>query len=191
MKYDLLFEDINFKVIDNFLDKEYFDSLVNLFIGDTESEEAAVSWFFNTAVTHTKEHKKYQTKKDKLFYLVHLMYQNNIPTSVHYDKMLPLLEKLRVRCLIRMKANLYPNTEILHENKMHSDFEFPHSGAILYLNTCDGYTKLHDGKKIDSVANRVLLFNSSEKHCSTTTTDTLARINININFIDVESKIQE
>ena len=43
--------------------------------------------------------------------------------------------------------------------------------------------KLEDGTKIDSIANRILLFDSSKKHCSTTTTNTFARINININFI--------
>ena len=66
---------------------------------------------------------------------------------------------------------------------MHKDYSFSHSGAILSLNTCDGYTKLKDGTKIDSVANRVLLFDASEEHCSTTTTNVSARINININYI--------
>ena len=50
------------------------------------------------------------------------------------------------------------------------------------MNTCDGYTKLKDGTKIDSVANRVLLFDPSKEHCSTTTTNVPARFNININY---------
>ena len=88
-----------------------------------------------------------------------------------------------MKSLIRIKANFYPNTERLQEHPMHVDMEFSHSGAILSLNTCDGYTKLKDGTKIDSVANRVLLFDASEEHCSTTTTNVSARINININYI--------
>ena len=55
--------------------------------------------------------------------------------------------------------------------------------ALLSLNTCDGYTKLKDGTKIDSVANRVLLFDPCEEHCSTTTTNVKARFNINVNYI--------
>ena len=93
-----------------------------------------------------------------------------------------------MKCLIRIKANLYPNTERLHEHPMHSDFPFPHSGALLSLNTCDGYTKLKDGTKIDSVANRILLFDPNEEHCSTTTTNVSARINININYIQEQLK---
>ena len=66
---------------------------------------------------------------------------------------------------------------------MHFDYPFSHSSALLSLNTCDGYTKLKDGTKIDSIANRILLFDPSEEHCSTTTTNIFARINININYI--------
>ena len=62
-------------------------------------------------------------------------------------------------------------------------FDFSHSAALFSLNTCDGYTKLKDGTKINSVANRVLLFDAGEEHCSTTTTDDFTRVNININYL--------
>ena len=61
---------------------------------------------------------------------------------------------------------------------------YSHSGAILSLNTCDGYTKLEDGTKIDSIANRILLFDAGEvMHCPTTTSNDYARINIIINYM--------
>ena len=164
---------MKYEVIDNFLDKEYFDSLVTLFIGDK------MSWFFQKMVTN-------DLAEDNIFYMTHLIYKGNVPISSLYEKLIPLLEKLDAKCLIRIKANLYPNTEILHEHPMHTDYEFCHSTAILSLNTCDGYTKLKDGTKIDSVANRVLLFDASKEHCSTTTTNDFARFNININYIQVE-----
>ena len=72
---------------------------------------------------------------------------------------------------------------------MHSDFEFSHSGAVLSLNTCDGYSKLKDDTKINSVANRMLLFDASEEHCSTTTTNVFARININMNYIQEQHNL--
>ena len=112
-----------------------------------------------------------------------MLYKDNIQTSSHYDTLIPLLEKLGEGPLLRIKSNLYPNTEILHEHPMHTDYSFSHSAAILSLNTCDGYTKLEDGRKINSVANRILLFDASEEHCSTTTTNVFARVNININYI--------
>ena len=112
-----------------------------------------------------------------------MFYAQNTPVSELYVKLIPLLERLGADHLIRIKANLYPNTEILHEHPMHIDYNYLHSGAILSLNTCDGYTKLKDGTKINSIANRVLLFDASEEHCSTTTTDNFARVNININYL--------
>jgi len=163
---------MKYKVIDNFLDKEYFDNLAAFF---TVSDKAA--WFFEPNISGPN------AVQDKLFYMTHVSYQDNVPTSPLYEKLIPLLKKLDARCLIRIKANLYPNTEILHEHPMHVDYKFSHSAAILSLNTCDGYTKLVDGTKIDSIANRVLLFDASEEHCSTTTTNVPARINININYI--------
>jgi hypothetical protein len=117
-----------------------------------------------------------------------MIYNENVPMSPYYEKMIPILEKLDAKCLVRIKANLFPNTEILHEHPMHQDYEFSSTSAILSLNTCDGYTKLKDGTKIDSVANRILLFDSSEEHCSTSTTNVPARFNININYIQTKMR---
>ena len=77
---------------------------------------------------------------------------------------------------------MFPNTEKLHEHGMHVDYDYPHKAAILSINTCDGYTKLEDGTKIDSVANRMLIFDGSTLHTSTNTTDQTVRININFNY---------
>ena len=165
---------MNYKVIDNFLDEKYFDSLVSLL------EE--IPWFFQKDIAYDN------VAEDKIFLLYHMFYAQNTPTGTLYEKLIPLLEKLRAEVLVRIKANLYPNTEKIHEHPMHVDFEFPNTSALLSLNTCDGYTKLKDGTKIDSVANRILLFDPSEEHCSTTTTNDFARFNININYIQEQLK---
>ena len=172
---------MKYKVIDNFLDKEYFDTLFNLFTDKVSQGCPEMSWYLQSDIENIGKRKL--EKEDKLFYMTHIIYDNNKPNSDHYETMIPLLDKLKTKCLIRIKANLYPNTEKLHEHQMHTDYLFLHSGAILSLNTCDGYTKLKDGTKIDSVANRILLFDASEEHCSTTTTNVFARFNININYI--------
>ena len=165
---------MKYEVIDNFLDEEYFDSLVTLITDKERKGNNAFMWFL------------YSDIPEPLFYMIHMFYCDNAPLSPHYNTLIPLLEKLEARSLLRIKANLFPNTHTLHEHPMHTDYKFPHSGAILSLNTCDGYTKLKDGTKIDSIANRILLFDASEEHCSTTTTNALARFNININYIPFE-----
>ena len=165
---------MKYEVIDNFLDKEYFDSLVSL-LGE-------IPWFFQPTVAKDKSE-----IEDKIFFLSHMFYARNSPCSQLYEKLIPLLERLNPNnglVLMRMKANFYPNTAKLHEHPMHVDFDFPHTSALLSLNTCDGYTKIADGTKIDSVANRVLIFDSGQQHCSSTTTNVFARFNININYID-------
>ena len=83
---------------------------------------------------------------------------------------------------ITIKANLYHKTEKLIFHKPHLDYDFKHKGAILYLNTCNGYTVLNGGVKIKSVENTLLLFDSSKTHNSTNCTDKKIRVNININY---------
>ena len=169
---------MKYEVIDNFLDKEYFDKLANFLVG------RGVPWCFQSSIAYPKGHNKWApSKNSNLFYMTHTFYDHFTPASNFYENIIPILTKLKLRSLIRVKGNFYPNTEILHEHPMHIDYDFSHSGAILSLNTCDGYTKLKDGTKIDSVANRILLFDSSEEHCSTTTTNVPARINLNINYM--------
>ena len=84
--------------------------------------------------------------------------------------------------MIRCKANLYTRTPEIIEHTMHTDFDFEHIGALFSLNTCDGYTLLEDGTKINSVANRMLIFDASKKHASTTCTNQNTRMNINFNL---------
>ena len=162
---------MKYEVIDNFLDKEYFDSLVTFFFDDQ------MPWRMITDFVEKNE------IQNKLFLMWHEIYSSWMPRSPAFDKIFPLLQKLEAVDLLRIKANLYPSSETLQEHIMHIDFDYPHLGALLSLNTCDGYTKLKDGTRINSVANRVLLFDASEEHCSTTTTNNFARFNININYL--------
>jgi hypothetical protein len=50
------------------------------------------------------------------------------------------------------------------------------------LNTCDGFTSLDDGTKIESIENRLLLFDSNKPHASSTCTNAKARFNMNFNY---------
>ena len=86
--------------------------------------------------------------------------------------------------MMRVKVNFYPyvGPEII-EHQWHLDYEFPHWGGLYSLNTCDGYTMLSDGTKIDSIENRMLVFNAGDYHKSSTSTDSKGRFNINFNWI--------
>ena len=93
-----------------------------------------------------------------------------------------VLKKIEIKSLIRVKLNSYAKEDKLVEHELHTDYDYSNNGAVLSINTCDGYTKLEDGTKIESVANRMLFFDASKPHCSTNTTNKTRRVNINFNY---------
>ena len=164
------------EIIDDFLPKENFKGLYNLVLSSHK-----FAWFYNQSVATTKD-------KDKShIYFSHVFYDESVPYSDHFKELHIVWKALeknnhKLKGLLRSKANLYPKTPELIIHEMHKDFPFEHKGGLLSLNTCDGYTLLEDGTKVDSVANRMLIFDASKKHASTTCTNKNARININFNF---------
>jgi hypothetical protein len=161
-----------YKIIDNFLQKDQFIPLYNVVSSDE------FDWYYVSQLNHL------QNKEDLTSYFIHLAFSEgkasrymNVFSSIFYN--------LKIKALIRVKANLYPRTSVIEKHAPHCDFNFPHMGAILYLNTNNGKTILEDGTEIDSIKNRLLIFDSSRPHSSTSSTDSKARINVNINYIPV------
>ena len=115
-------------------------------------------------------------------YFIHAFYVNNRPNSSFFELLAPILSRLELKALIRAKANLYPRNELLIEQGRHYDYPFPHKGFILYINSNNGFTRLNDGKIVESIANRALFFDGSSEHNSTNCTDQQCRINISINY---------
>ena len=111
--------------------------------------------------------------------------KDNRILSPHYegiaDIFLPKFEDLR--SLLRIKTNFYPHTETLREHLPHTDYKFEHTAAIFSVNTCDGFTRMKDGTKVDSVENRIVFFDGSQLHNSSTTTTNPMRCNINFNYL--------
>jgi hypothetical protein len=165
------------EVIDNFLPSDVFAELQTLLLPSEsiENSKEQILWYYTPNKTDWK-----------LFQLTHMVYKNTregLITSPLYEKIIPHYRKsLDIKELIRIKINMYPNTQNVQEHRIHIDWTWTHKAAIFSINTCDGYTKLEDGTKIDSVANRMLIFNGSTFHCSTTTTNQSVRMNINFNY---------
>ena len=164
----------NFKIIDNFLDKKVLYQIKEVL------ESQRFHWFFCDEVS-TKEKKG----KDN-YYFFHDFYVRvdgvPQPISNYFKLVLPILNKIEVKALVRVKANLYTYVGTQIEHGFHTDKTYSHKGAIFSINSNNGYTLLEDGTKLESVENRILLFDPSTKHTSATCTDTVRRINININY---------
>ena len=162
------------KVIDDFLDKEDFIFINNLILKEP------FPWFYMDSYRETGLDKN---KTNNFFYFLHMLYDNTVPNSPHYEPIIKcFFKKLKFKSLIRVKVNSYMKENSFVEHEMHTDYDYPNNGAVFSINTCNGYTKLEDGTKINSVANRMVLFDASKPHCSTNTTDQLRRVNINFNY---------
>jgi hypothetical protein len=94
----------------------------------------------------------------------------------------PIIKWLDAEKIIRAKANLYPSTQELYKHQMHTDADFDHKGALFFVNTNDGITTLDDGTEVESVQNKLMLFDPTKKHCSSTCTNDYARLTINFNY---------
>ena len=158
-------------IIDNFFDKKYFQELQSYFL----DQPTRVPWFF--VPTMNRDH----VEDNTMSYFEHLVYQDRV-NSDFFNILEPIVEHFQMKELLRIKCNCYPATQELVTHPAHKDYEFSHKGAIISINTCDGYTLLSDGTRVPSVANRVLFFNPSEMHSSTNCTNAKARFNINVNY---------
>ena len=54
--------------------------------------------------------------------------------------------------------------------------------AIYYVNSNDGYTEFEDGTRIETIENRLLVFDSSLWHTGSTCTNAKVRCVINFNY---------
>ena len=177
---DITANSVAYNVIDNFLPPEQFEE-----VRDSIMYHFDFPWYIHKRVNTVG---KNCTEEYWNWYATHTFYKNDYATSQQchriYDIFIPRFIEMNIyHSLLRIKGNFYPHTETLKEHAGHRDYLYSNTGALYSLNTCDGYTKLCDGTKIPSVANRILIFDSSITHNSTTTTNSAGRFNINFNFL--------
>ena len=95
----------------------------------------------------------------------------------------PLIDFVQPKSLHRVKANLNYRTEKIVETGMHTDADERFTSAILYLNDNNGYTRIGN-KKVESKANRLLVFPSNIEHTGSTCTNASRRVVINMVYIN-------
>ena len=181
---------IEYKIIDNVFSPEQFEDLSNYVKDDS------FPWYNITSVAYDEQNElpskedeatfnvpMTDSQKEYNFMVVHSVFENHeIRSPDVWNLLLPIFDIVSIKAFIRCKINSYPKTHELVHHKGHLDYPFEHKGAILYINSNDGLTVLEDGVEIESVANRLLLFNPSKPHHSTTCTNKNRRMNINFNY---------
>lgn len=156
----------------NFLADEDFYTLADIMLGPN------FPWFFQP-----KKVSSDQTATYKSCQHTHMFYDENKINSNFYELIEPIINKLDVRSLIRVKANMTIGDPDPVESGMHVDFPYEDSKtSVFYLNSNNGYTLFESGEKIPSEQNSIATFNSQMRHCGVTCSDQQIRVVINLNY---------
>ena len=179
------------RIIDGLLDDGELKKVQDLLLGPE------FPWFFNR---HTIEPnlllKEFGKDIINDFQLTHTFYRESknfgLIHSEFFKCIEPILDKIGCKILIRAKANLRtvaPEKDIIvgyHTDDQARNFAFAYGiteTAIFYVNTNNGYTIFKDGKKVDSIENRLVTFPTDTEHCGVSCTDSKQRGVINFNYI--------
>ena len=157
------------QIVDNFLDKEIFEKIHNLLMGSD------FDWYFSDVITSNSDN-------NDDFQFCHSFYRDGSP-GIRFQVIEPIIKKIEPFALIGVKANLLTKTNILKEYGYHVDVKRENvTTAVFYINTCNGYTLFRDGTKIESKANRLVIFDAQQEHTGSSCTDALTRVVINLNY---------
>jgi len=163
------------EIKDNFLEKKDFDELQTLMMG------ANFAWYFNKVIDDQNDLNKFQ--------FTHTFYKNFNSQSQFLGRLDPLIIKMKIISLWRIKANLLTKTPYIVVNRFHVDVGYlstekakQWTTSIFYINSNNGYTEFEDGTKVESIANRFVSFPANIEHRGTSCTDEKTRVLINFNY---------
>lgn len=172
-------------IIDNFLPPSLFNDIQRLVMGEQ------LQWIFSPNATG------YDTPEE--FYFVHKIFTAFAPDIDHsalhqpeyvspfFQDIKPILYflddrlKFMVDRLFRINCTLCTNQGKAKPQTMHTDYPFPHYTGIYYVNTNNGPTLVGD-TKVDSIANRFVLFDGLTDHAASIQDDVHGRFNIVFNM---------
>ena len=153
-------------VIDNLLDQTDYYNLSSAVL------DKGFPWYFSASKV-----------EDNHPQFVHSFVYNSAVTSDYIKYLDPIFEKLNAKRLFRVKLNYTSKTSKIINYAFHQDVNIACKTAVYYINTNNGYTRIKDGKDIESKANRIAIFNSSLEHAGSSCTDKNYRIILNINYL--------
>jgi hypothetical protein len=170
-----------YKIIDNFLEEEFFSNIKKIFF-PADEEQDKLPWRYKNGIVRDPNLGK--TGYEEYDWMYNHCFISSEKNKVSGYKFMidPIIKKLRAVRIIDACANLLVPTDKHIHHEDHVDRDSPHSVALLYMTTNNGYTCLKETAEVNCVENRMLIFDGSIYHHSVTSTDEL-RCVININFI--------
>ena len=157
-------------VIDNVLSSHDADFIENRLLGSW------FPWYLSQGVDF---------EDDNMFQFVHNFFKNNEWTTYEKDVVTPIIEKLNLISIIKIKANLTGLHQFNYTKNFHIDIESENSKtAIYYVNDNNGKTLFRDIGEVDCKKNRLVVFPSNIFHTGQMHSDTIhgGKCVINFNF---------
>ena len=172
---------MTYKIIDNLCGAKINDNLHRQTVTEWD-------WKFNPYKVRSTD--QYSLLDYQFVHKLHSIFEQGY--SPFWSDIIPVVAELNKITLIggfrRVKANL----QVAQKDNLYGSFhhDFTEKGivdenlfiAIYYVNTNNGFTEFEDGTKIDSIADRLVIFKNDIKHRGVSQTNTKQRIVINFNF---------
>jgi len=175
-------------IYDNCLPVDVFKGIQKTLLGPN------FSWYYNDMVLYNpvaSPIKNYQNNLNVYQFTHSFFREGEYAWSSSTHIIVPILNVLEPRAWIRVKANLGPREpkplvggwhyDIVQQNGKPYDDTIT---GVLHMNTNNGYTLMETGQKVESVANRLVLFPCNTLHTGITQTDTKVRVLLNFNFFN-------
>jgi hypothetical protein len=162
-------------VYDNFLNAEEY-GIIKQYLGPG----GAFPWRLGSRINAHDE------SNDDMYFatMIYHSYEDGWKNDIDSKPFQFISSKIHIESLFRIKANLYfpSKTKEVQHHAPHRDSNFKHQGALFFLTTCDAPTTMEDGTKIESIENRLLLFDPTSMHSSSSPTNAPYRVTINFNY---------
>lgn len=158
------------KIIDNFLPEEQFAFL------QEQMFHYSFPWYYHPGTSDSVAENIYD------FHFVHAFYVNNSWSSDLAGLLNPVIQLIKPKAIVRIKANFTTPATEQFPSGWHTDYDFKCTTAVMYINDNDGYTEFENGDKVESVANRFVTFDSRTRHRAVNATNSSERVVINFNY---------
>jgi len=171
------------KIIDNFLSDKDFFTITNTFFPQDLKNPNNFSWNYQKGIVRDPKLGLTGYEEHDWMYVRQLYSSDNgLRFDKYYHVVKPILNKLKVKKVFDIRANLLVPTKEHIYHEFHVDREVPHKVGLFYVTDCNGFTILKDNGRVDCKSNRMLIFDGSIQHHSVTSTD-FPRSVININYV--------
>lgn len=171
---------MKYRVFENVLPKQNWASIVD-FVGINGEHKNQASFIYvpHKATAGVEQNDGYG------FQFVHWVFDvNGVASQIGFELIRPLIYFLSMSSIVRIKINANPRTPFPSQETFHIDHDGngPFLSAVYYINDNNGGTQFKDGPRIQSIANRLLVFDGDLEHAAVTAIDVKTRFVVNFCF---------